>query len=140
MFSSIPALRPELKARLTPLLPAEWVIVSDIDTPPTGGAPNLLVEFVGLDTSFGGQPLPDGILGAEVNLIITDTRTNADGEAGAEALLVDLITALDPSADMVWTTADKQKLEPAGTWSWALVITAFVATTTPAAAPATQED
>lgn len=140
MFSSIPALRGELKDRLAPLVPADWKIVTDIDEKPTGLVPNLLVEFVGLDTAFNGQALPDGILGAEVNLIITDTRTNADGESGAEALLVDLIGALDPSTDMVWTSARKQKLGEPGTWSWLLVITAFVATTTPATAPATQEE
>ncbi|MFE6733424.1 hypothetical protein [Microbacterium sp. NPDC057650] len=141
MFSSIPALRDELKARLAPLVPADWKIVSDLDDKPTGNVANLLIEFVGLDTSFNGSPLPAGILAAKVNLIITDPRTNKDGEAGAEKLLVDLIIAIDPSTDIAWTTADKQKLEPAGTWSWAMQpITAFVAITTPAVEPATQED
>lgn len=130
MFSSIPAVRDELKARLTAALPSSWAVVNNIEAQDQTLTQAVYLEFIGLSTTFLGAPLAHGILGAEVQVIITDPRTSTDGEAGVEDHLVPLLAALDEHPDLHWAAAVKQKVDRSGLWAWTLTITAFVNNTT----------
>lgn len=135
MFTDIPSLRAELKARLEAALPESWRIEVDMEAPDASLVPAVYAEFVGLSSTFAGEPLPHGVLAAEVQLILTDPRTDRKGEAGVEEHIVDLIDALDPSEDLAWTDARKQKIERTGAWAWVLTLFAFVDTTPPTTTP-----
>lgn len=130
MFSDIPAFRDELKARLVAALPADWSILEDIDARNASLVPAVYLEFVGLDSTFQGTPLPHGVLASETNVVITDPKTNEAGEASVEEHVVDVIGALDPHEDLAWSTARKIKVESSGAWSWVLTVFAFVAVPT----------
>lgn len=126
MFSDIPSVRTELAARLRDVLPSTWRIEKDIEAPDYTLAPAVYIEFRRIATTFDTQPLPHGVLAAEVQLILTDPRTDRGGERPVEEHLVDLIAVLDPHEDLAWTTAEKQRVERTGSWSWALTLFAFV--------------
>jgi hypothetical protein len=126
MFSDIPSVREELKARLTGVLPPTWRVEPDIAAPDYTLAPAVYIEFRRIATTFDSQPLPQGVLAAEVQLILTDPRTDRGGEKAVEEHLVALIGVLDPHEDLAWTTAEKQRIERTGSWSWALTLFAFV--------------
>lgn len=130
MFSSIPAVRDELKTRLTTSLPASWVVVNSIEAQDQTLTPAVYLEFVGLSTTFNGAPLAHGMLAAEVQVILTDPRTTTEGEDAVENHMVPLLAALDTHPDLHWADARKQKIERSGVWAWALTITAFVDNTT----------
>ncbi|MGB3375926.1 MAG: hypothetical protein WBA87_12420 [Microbacterium sp.] len=126
MFSDIPSVRDELAERLRDVLPSTWRIEKDIEAPDATLSPAVYIEFRRIATTFDTQPLPHGVLAAEVQLILTDPRTDRGGEAASEDHLVDLIAVLDPHEDLAWTTAEKQRVERTGSWSWALTLFAFV--------------
>ncbi|HUG50405.1 MAG TPA: hypothetical protein VLZ78_05350 [Terrimesophilobacter sp.] len=126
MFSDIPSVRAELDARLREVLPAKWKVEKDIEAPDATLTPAVYIEFRRIGSTFDGQPLPHGVLAAEVQLILTDPRTDRAGEGDVEDHLVNLIAALDPHEDLAWTTAEKQRVERTGSWSWALTLFAFV--------------
>lgn len=126
MFTDIPSVRAELADRLRAALPASWTVEKDIAAPDAALHTVAYIEFRGLASTFDGAPLPRGVLAAEVQLILADARTDRGGEASVEEHLVDLIAALDPSDDLAWTSAAKQRIERTGAWSWALTVFAFV--------------
>lgn len=131
MFSDIPAVRDELEARLVATLPATWTVEKDMTAPDATLKPAVYIEFVGLASTFDGQPLPRGVLAAEVRLILSDPRTDRAGEKSVEEHIVSLFAALDPHDDLAWTAAEKQRIERSGAWSWSVPVFAFVKVTLP---------
>lgn len=127
MLSSIRAVRAELAARLDD---PGWRVVDESAAKDETLRPAVYIEFVGLDSTYQGTPLPHGVLAAEVQVIITDPRTTPDGEGGVEDLLVALLARLDESDDLAWQQARKQRVERSGVWAWVLTLFAFVNTTT----------
>lgn len=125
MFSSIPALRAELQARLEAALPADWEIVKDLMAANVSLVPAVYIEFTELSTVADGVQLPHGQVCASVDLVLVDPRT-ADGEAEAaiEVEVVPLLKELDTATDLGWSTARKIR-QDTGPLSWRVSLIAL---------------
>lgn len=125
MFSSIPALRGELKARLEAALPNTWQIVPDLMAANVSLVPAVYIEFNELSTSAESVQLPPGQVCASVDLVLVDPRT-ADGEAekAIEDEVVPLLKELDTTADLGWSTARKIR-QDSGPLSWRVSLIAL---------------
>lgn len=126
MFTSVPALRDELKERLSGALPAEWEIVKDLMAANVGLVPAVYIEFTEINTVANGAPLGPGQAAAVVDLVLVDPRT-ADGEAESaiEDEIVPLLHELDQHPDIGWSIARKVR-QDTGPLSWRVSLIALV--------------
>lgn len=126
MFSSVTALRGELRDGLVAAVPAEWEVVKDLMAANVSLVPAVYLEFQSLSGEADGVPLPRGQMAAAVDIIVVDPRT-ADGEAEAaiEEEVVPVIAWLDGLDDIGWSTATKIRQET-GPLSWRISTIALV--------------
>ena len=126
MFSSVTALRTELRDRLEAALPESWEIVPDLMAANVSLVPAVYIEFTTLDTQIDGAELGLGQVLASVDIVIVDPRT-ADGEAEAaiEAEIVPVLREIDTHDDIAWSKATKVR-QDSGPLSWRVNLTALV--------------
>jgi hypothetical protein len=126
MFTSIPALRDELRERLIDALPDEWEVVKDLMAANVSLVPAVYIEFTALDTTANGAPLAPGTVCAGVDLVLIDPRS-ADGvaELAIEEEIVPLLIELDSHPDIGWSTARKIR-QDSGPLSWRVTLITLV--------------
>lgn len=138
MFSDISALRAELKARIEPELPAGWVIKEYLTEAVESLTPAVYFEFARFDSKADGQPLGAGYANAEVDIWVTDPKTDEQrSEDAVDSHVVRIINIIDSHSDIYWDSAEKQRLST-GPLAWRIK-TSAITNITPNTDPAPEE-
>ena len=121
MFTNPATIRADLKARLTPLLPANWRIEDGLKEAYDSVVPVVYVEFTGVSSSVGGSPLGRDTVAPSFDLVVASAGS-AD-EDGADAHLITLAHVLQQFGDIYWDTLTKTRLEKSGAYAWRFPLT-----------------
>ena len=121
--SRLDRVRATLDATLSPVLPETWRTVPHISAPPAQQlTPILYTEFTGISNSHGGVTLPQGLVFCDFDLVIVTALTDDEkGEDDVDAIVLDLIVALDASESLAWESAKKERLAT-GQFAWRITL------------------
>lgn len=135
MFSDLATIRAAVKDLLTPILPNKWKPKDSLEGTVNALTPVWYIEFTRLDSTEGGAPLGRGQVAAGIRLIVTDPKKDTSkAEDDVDQHVLTLILALDPHADLFWSSAEKRRLDT-GELAWAVELVALVETPDPEPEP-----
>jgi hypothetical protein len=131
MFSSIAEIRTAVRDLLAPVLPASWVWKPNVDTLTTASAPTVYIEFTGISSTDEEGPLARGYSAPQLNLVVTDPLTDtAKAEDAVDMHLLRVLSKIEYSDDLHWSTASKRRLEN-GQLAWIIPLNALAYTPDP---------
>lgn len=129
MSISIRTLRADVEQRLRDLLPPTWRFENTLDDTYTALVPVVFLRFTRFDSTFNGQPIPQGTVAAALEIQLQASRTGSEaGENEIDEFIVSIIHAIDPMTDMAWSYAEKGRLDT-GQLTWQLTLYALANTT-----------
>ena len=118
MFSSIGAIREEVKAILEPGLPNDWTVKQYLTEAVESLKPVVYLEFTTFSSSSAGQPLGRGYAEAGFNVWVTDPKTSDQGsEDAVDDHVIRILGTIDQHSDIYWESAEKDRLST-GPLAW----------------------
>lgn len=128
MSSNIAEVRALIDTLIQDHAPENWERRKHLAAPDTLLVPCVYTEFTGFGTSVGGQPMPRGTVGADIDLVIqVPLAQEHEMEDAADQAVMTLVQIIDDAQNIFWDTARKQRLE-AGHIVWRLSLTVLTST------------